>query len=344
MSMIDLIISQAQQDPRHIILPEGEDPRMHRAAAEIEEQGIARVTLVGNKDRIRGLLRSEGVRHPFQIVDPQRADWTESFAKDYHTMREHKGVTLDQAREHMRDPIPHGVMMLHKEMADGLVAGACHSTGDTLRPALQILRTAPGASMVSSFFFMSSHETTYLFADCALVEEPDEKQLAEIALATAESAMAFDIEPRVALLSYSTKGSAHSAATEKVANAVEHARQGIQERFGSDSAVLIDGELQADAAIIEEVGASKAPNSQVAGRAKVLIFPDLNSGNIGYKLVERLAGLKAYGPIIQGMRLPVNDLSRGCSVEDIVGVVAITAVQSQMQRKTTSQSSAKANT
>ncbi len=343
MSMIDLIINQAQQDPRHIILPEGEEPRTHQAAVEIEEQGIARVTLVGNRDRIRGLLRSEGIRYPFQIVDPQRAEWSESFAKDYHAMRKHKGVSLDEAREYMRQPIPHGVMMLHRGMGDGLVAGACHSTGDTLRPALQILRTAPGASMVSSFFFMSSYETTYLFADCALVEAPNEEQLAEIALSTAGSAMAFGIEPNVAMLSYSTKGSAQSALTEKVVNAAQRARNAAPERFGSDSHVLIDGELQADAAIVEKVGKSKAPDSEVAGRAKVLIFPDLNSGNIAYKLVQRLGGLKAYGPIIQGMRMPVNDLSRGCSVDDIVGVVAITAVQSQMLH-TGAQSGATANT
>jgi len=224
--------------------------------------------------------------------------------------------------------------MLHRGLANGMVAGAIHSTAATLRPALQILRTAPGCKLVSSFFFMDmpQGDVTYLFADSGLVENPDAEQLAEIALSTAQTALNFGIDPYVAMLSYSTKGSAKSVLTEKVVEATRIAQERMVERFGADSPVRIDGELQADAALVESVGTSKAPGSEVAGRARVLIYPDLNSGNIAYKLVQRLAGAEAYGPVLQGLRLPVNDLSRGCSWEDIVGVAAVTVVQSQMMR------------
>ncbi len=332
MSLIDLIIGQAQQEPQRIILPESEEERTLRAAVEIEQQGIARVTLVGKRERIRARLRELGIRYHFSIVDPGKAEWTPSFVRAYHEMRKHKGMTREKAEEVMRDPIAHGVMMLHRGMGDGLVAGACNATGATLKPALQILKTAPGASLVSSFFFMDWFERTYIFSDCALVEDPNAEQLAEIALSSAQSALAFGIEPRVAMLSYSTKGSAHSALTEKVVRATELAQEQIADRFDGASDVLIDGELQVDAALVERIGQRKAPDSSVAGQANILVFPDLNSGNIGYKLAERLGGAKAYGPILQGLRMPVNDLSRGCSVEDIIGVAAITAVQSQMRK------------
>lgn len=331
MSFIDDIIEQAQGHPKRIVLPEPEDERTLRAAAALEEKGIAKVILVGSEDLVRGKLRELGISGDFAIVDPTRAKWREDFAASLYAMRKAKGLSEEDAEKQMIEPIRHGVMMLHKGMGDGLVAGAIHSTGDTLRPALQILRTAPGVSLVSSFFFMVFPDTTYVFADCGLVEDPTAEQLAEIALESAKTAVSFGIDPYVALLSYSTKGSAKSPLTEKVVEATRIAKERLAERLGGDTPVQIDGELQGDAALVAGVGAKKAPGSPVAGKARVLIFPDLNAGNIAYKLVQRLAGAEAYGPILQGLRLPVNDLSRGCSAQDIVGVAAVTVVQAQMR-------------
>ncbi len=272
-----------------------------------------------------------GITRDFQVIDPAQAEWLEEFTQTYYELRKAKGMTADKARATMLEPIPHGIMMLAKGRADGLVAGAIHSTSDTLRPALQILRSP--RVLVSSFFFMTCNEQTYLFADCAIVENPNSHQLAEIALSTARSALSFGIEPYVAMLSYSTKGSAKSELTEKVVEATQIAQARLPLEFGPDSSVVIDGELQLDAALVESVGARKAPGSPVSGKARVLIFPDINAANIGYKLLQRLGGAKAYGPILQGISPPVNDLSRGCSAEDIVGVAAVTVVQSQMTRR-----------
>ena len=335
MTVIEQIIAQAQKEMRTVVLPEADDERTLLAADRIEERGIAHVVLVGDEGAIREKRRTLEIIREFEVVDPKTAAWRDSFAESFHEMRKAKGMTPGDARRLMEEPIHHGIMMLHRGMAHGLVAGAIHSTADTLRPALQILKTAPGVSMVSSFFFMTCGEITYLFADCGLVENPNAEQLAEIALQTAGTALQFGIDPKVAMLSYSTKGSAKSPLTEKVVEATRLANAQITDRFGAHSPVEIDGELQGDAALVQAVGAKKAPGSAVAGRARVLVFPDLNSGNIAYKLVQRLAGADAYGPIIQGMRLPVNDLSRGCTAEDIVGVAAITSVQSQMQSSPT---------
>ncbi len=333
MGFIDDVIQQARKNPGTIVLPEPEDDRTLQAADTIEDQGIAKVILVGDDQMIADKLQTLGISRSFEVVNPSKASWLDDFTQQFHDMRKAKGMTPDQARQTILEPIPHGIMMLHTGRGDGLVAGAIHSTGDTLRPALQILRTAPGSSLVSSFFFMALPDTTYIFADCALVEDPTAEQLAEIALASAESAYAFGFDPCVALLSYSTKGSAKSHRTEKVIEATRMAQEKAAERFPAEMNVRIDGELQADAALVEKVGASKAPDSPVAGKAKVLIFPDLDSANIAYKLVQRLGGADAYGPVIQGIRLPVNDLSRGCSVDDIVGVTAVTVVQAQMSKK-----------
>ncbi len=332
MKFIDAIIMQAKKEIRTILLPEPEDDRTLKAADMILAQGIADVVLVGDEAKTRARLSELGITRSIQIVDPVTSEHTDSFTEELFEMRKAKGVTAEQAKATMLEPIPHGMMMLHRGLGHGLVAGAIHSTADTLRPALQILRTAPGCKLVSAFFFMAmpNDGPTYLFADSGLVENPDAEQLAEIALSTAQTALSFDIPPYVAMISYSTKGSAKSVLTEKVVEATRIAQSKIAERFGADSPVRIDGELQVDAAIVESVGKSKAPGSEVAGRARVLIFPDLNCGNSAYKLVQRLAGAEAYGPILQGLRLPVNDLSRGCSAEDIVGVAAINAVQSQM--------------
>ena len=333
MGFVDWVIEKAKSKPRRIVLPETEDERVLKAAGMIQAEKIAPVILIGEPDKVSGNLKSLGITDEFEIVDPAKASWTDDFAHEYFEMRKHKGITEQQAKAVMADYIPHGIMMLHKGKADGLVAGAAHSTGDTLRPALQILKTAPGVKIASSLFFMAFEDVTYLFADCGLVEDPDAEQLAEIAIATAQTAIGFEIEPIVALLSYSTKGSAKSHLTEKVVKATELAQQRAKEVFGADSRVRIDGELQGDAALAERVGRKKAPSSEVAGRAKILIFPNLDAGNIAYKLTQYLAGADAYGPIIQGTRLPINDLSRGCVPEDIVGVAAITVVQSHLLKQ-----------
>lgn len=331
MAFIDPIIAKACSDPRLIALPEPEDDRTLKAADVIEERGIARTVLIGDTDTVHHKCRELGIAREFNIVDPKKAEWLEDFIHTYHEMRKIRGLTEQQAEEMMKTAIPHAVMMLHQGHAEGLVAGACHSTGDTLRPALHILKTALGCSQVSSFFFMTLGETTYLFADCALVPDPNAEQLAEIALSTAQSALSFGIEPNVALLSYSTKGSAKGPLVTKVQEATRLAQERTEDFFGTGTNVVFDGDLQSDAALVQAVGDSKAPGSPVAGKARVLVFPDLNSGNIAYKLVQRLAGASAYGPILQGMRLPVNDLSRGCSADDIVGVTAVTVLQCQMQ-------------
>ncbi|MCP4639178.1 MAG: phosphate acetyltransferase [bacterium] len=330
MAFIDKIIEKAQQNPKTIVLPEPEDERTLRAADMIVEKGIAKPVLVGAEDAIRAKLKELSITREIDIVDPEKSDKLDDFTSIFYELRKAKGMTEEKAAATMRLPIPYGIMMLHEGMGDGLVAGAIHSTADTLRPALQILKTAPGCSLVSSVFFMDCPDKVLVYGDCGLVEEPTAEQLAEIALSSAQTAMSFGIDPMVAMLCYSTKGSASSGSVEKVVEATKLAQGKIEERFGADSPVQIDGELQADAALVEAVGAKKAPDSAVAGKARVLIFPDLNAGNIAYKLTERLAGADAYGPVLQGMRLPVNDLSRGCSAEDIVGVAAVTVVQSQI--------------
>ena len=328
MSLLERVISEAKRDVKTIVLPEGQDPRVVKAAAAIAERGIAKVILLGTGDEIRKLaggIDLSGVT----ILDYLNAGNFERYTDAFYEMRKAKGMTIDGAAAAMKDPLYYGVMMVKQGAADGMVAGAINSTGNTLRPALQILRTAPGVKLVSSFFVMEVPDCTFgssgsfVFADCGLVENPDADQLSDIAIAAAKSfKMLVREEPVVAMLSYSTYGSAKSELTQKVVEATALAKSKAPE-------LLIDGELQLDAAIIPAVGRSKAPGSNVAGSANVLVFPDLNSGNIGYKLVERLAKAEAYGPILQGIAKPVNDLSRGCSAEDIVGVAAFTAVQAQ---------------
>jgi phosphate acetyltransferase len=262
-------------------------------------------------------------------VDPLKSDKFEDYVNSFYELRKTKGMTLEKAREIMKDELYWGVMMVKKGDADGMVSGAVHSTADTLRPALQILKTAPGTKLVSAFFVMVvpdceyGHNGIFVYADSGLVENPNAEELSEIAIASAKSFRSLvQAQPKVAMLSYSTYGSAKSELTEKVIEATRLAKEKAPD-------LIIDGELQADAALVPSVGKSKAPGSNVAGEANVLVFPDLNCGNIAYKLTQRLAKAEAYGPITQGLAKPVNDLSRGCSAEDIVGVVAITAVQAQ---------------
>ncbi|MBE6469454.1 MAG: phosphate acetyltransferase [Coriobacteriaceae bacterium] len=313
----------ARADKKTIVLPEGEDPRTIAAARTIIEEGLANLVILGDPAEID----VPGA----QVIDPRHAEQHEAYAQKFAELRAKKGVTIEQARAQVMDATYFGTMMVKMGDADGLVSGACHSTADTLRPALQILKTAPGTKLVSGFLVMCTQtpefgaDGTLIFADCALNIAPTADELAEIALASARSWKTFmgDVEPRVAMLSYSTMGSAGGEVTKKVQEATAFAKDRAPE-------LAIDGDLQLDAAIVGEVAELKAPESSVAGHANVLVFPDLEAGNIGYKLVQRFGGAEAYGPILQGIAKPVNDLSRGCSADDIVGVVAITAVQAQM--------------
>ena len=312
--------SAAKADLKTIVLPEGEDPRTIVAATKIIEEGLAKIVILGNPDEID----VPGAT----VIDPRNSEKHEEYAQKFAELRAKKGVTIEQARAQVMDATYFGTMMVKMGDADGLVSGACHSTADTLRPALQILKTAPGTKLVSAFFVMCTDTPqfgTLIFADCGLNINPSSDELSEIAIASAHSWSTFmgNVEPHVAMLSYSTMGSAGGEVAKKVQEAVKFCKEKAPE-------LAIDGDLQLDAAIVPTVAQLKAPGSSVAGKANVLVFPDLEAGNIGYKLVQRFAGADAYGPILQGIAKPVNDLSRGCSADDIVGVVAITAVQAQM--------------
>jgi phosphate acetyltransferase len=311
----------AKADKKTIVLPEGEDPRTIAAAKQIIAEGLANLIILGDPKSIH----VEGVR----VIDPKKSDRAEAYAEKFAELRAKKGVTLDQAREQVKDNTYFATMMVKMGNADGLVSGACHSTANTLRPALQILKTAPGTKLVSGFMVICVPDCAYgqdgnfIFSDIGLNIDPDADQLSDIAIASAASWKQFmGTEPKVALLSYSTKGSAKGDSADKVRAAIKLVNERAPE-------LAADGELQLDAALDKGVASLKAPGSDVAGTANVLIFPDLESGNIGYKLVQRLGKAEAYGPILQGIAKPVNDLSRGCSASDIVGVVAITAFQAQ---------------
>lgn len=328
MNFLERISERAKKDVKTIVLPESSDTRTIKAAAMVQKLGIAKIILVGKEQSIKKLAGKLDISKA-QIVDPEASDRFEEFAQAFYEMRKAKGVTIEKAREIIKDELYWGVMMVKMGLADGMVSGAIHSTADTLRPALQILKTAPGTKLVSAFFVMVVPDCEYgsngifIYSDSGLVENPSADDLSEIAIASAKSFRSLvQEEPKVAMLSYSTYGSAKSELTEKVIAATKLAKE-------KAPGILLDGELQADAALVPSVGKSKSPGSPVAGQANVLIFPDLNCGNIAYKLTQRLAKAEAYGPITQGIAKPVNDLSRGCSAEDIVGVVAITAVQAQ---------------
>nr|WP_314638450.1 phosphate acetyltransferase [uncultured Olsenella sp.] len=312
----------AKADVKTVVLPEGEDPRTIEAARKIVAEGLAKLVILGDPSQID----VEGA----EVIDPRTSERHEAYAQKFAELRAKKGVTIEQAREQMDDATYFGTMMVKMGDADGLVSGACHSTANTLRPALQILKTAPGTKLVSAFFIMCTDKAEYgqdgtlLFADCGLNIDPTAEELSEIAIASANTWKQFmSDDPKVAMLSFSTKGSAKGEVPEKVQEATRLANEKAPE-------LALDGDLQLDAALVKSVAALKAPGSKVAGNANILVFPDLEAGNIGYKLVQRFAGAEAYGPVLQGIAKPVNDLSRGCSADDIVGVVAITAVQAQM--------------
>ena len=326
MALIDKIKAKAKANVKHIVLPEGEESRNVQAAVKIVSQGIATLTLLGDPAKVKEVAAGASLEG-LEIIDPRTSDKCEQYAATLYELRKAKGMTPEQAAELVKDPMYYGVMMVKMGDADGLVSGAIHSTGDMLRPALQIIKSKPGIKTVSSCFLMECPNKAYgddgvmVFADCAVNIDPDAEQLASIALGAADSARALaGIEPRVAMLSFSTKGSAKHDLVTKVQEATRIAKE-----LSPD--LMLDGELQLDAAIVESVGKLKAPGSPVAGKANVLVFPGLEAGNIGYKLVQRLAGAEAYGPILQGIAKPCNDLSRGCSVDDIVATVAITAAQ-----------------
>ena len=325
-TFLDSIIARAKADKKTIVLPEGDDPRTLEAAEMILAEGIADIIILGAPGEIAESGRSlEGAR----VIDPADFDKSDELAESLYEIRKHKGMTPEQAKSLVLDELYLGVMLVKSGMADGMVAGACHSTGDVLRPSLQILKTAPNAKLVSSFFIMCvpdcefGEQGTFLFSDCGLEVQPNAERLANIALSSAASFKSLvGAEPCVAMLSHSSYGSAKNDDSAKVVEATAIAKE-----LAPDLA--LDGELQLDAAIVPEIGASKAPESSVAGKANVLVFPDLDAGNIGYKLVQRLAKAEAYGPVTQGIAAPVNDLSRGCCAADIFGVVAITCVQAQ---------------
>ena len=327
MSFIDDLKAKVKDSMKTIVLPESTDIRVLEAARKITDEGFAKVVLVGNKEELQGIAGNINISD-ITVVDPATSEKTAEYANAFYELRKAKGMTPEKAEETMKNTIYFGTMMVKQGDADGLVAGSVCSTSDTLRPALQILKTAPGVKLVSSFFLMNVPNTEYgedgmfIFSDCGLNVNPNEEELAEIAISSAKTWKTLTgKEARIAMLSYSTKGSAPlTDMTSKVINATNLVKERAPE-------LLIDGEMQLDASIVPSVGAKKAPESAVAGKANVLIFPDLNAGNIGYKLVERLAKAEAYGPVTQGIAKPVNDLSRGCNSDDIVGVVAITAMQ-----------------
>lgn len=327
-SFIKDVLKKAQEHYRHIVLPEGDDERILEAANLINKDKIAKLTVLGNKDKIHSFFKAHGYDDKgIDIIDPMDTPFHEEFAEKLYELRKHRSINRKKARELVRKFNYFGTMMVYSGMADGLVSGAIQSTADTVRPALQIIRAKDAKIDVSSFFVMCVNDIPYIFADCGLIQEPDKEELADIAVQSALSALKLNIPARVAMLSYSTYGSAFSRSVDKVLRATKIALNKIKEHY-PDLPIILDGELQLDAAIVPSVAAKKCPDSKMAGTARVLIFPDLDAGNIGYKLVQRMAGAEAYGPILQGLNKPVNDLSRGCNVEDIIGAVAITALQS----------------
>lgn len=330
MNLIKKIRERAKIAKKTIVLAEGTDERVIEAAGILQREKLSKVVLLGNEKMIKAkidVLKVQGL----EIINPENSDKSDEYASLLFELRKHKGMTLEQARELIKDPIWYGTLMVKNQDVDGMVAGANTATADVFRPAFQVVKTAPGMNIVSSAFIMIvsncnlGKDGVMLFADCAINPNPDAKQLAEIAMASANTWRALvDDEPKVAMLSFSTKGSAKHELIDKVIEATDIVRKLAPE-------LSIDGELQADAALVPNVAQKKAPTSKVAGAANVLVFPDLGAGNIGYKLVERLANAEAIGPITQGLAKPINDLSRGCSVNDIVNVVSITALQANMQ-------------
>lgn len=333
MKFIDEIKARAKQDVKTIVLPETRDKRTLIAAAQVLQEGTAKIVMVGDEDKIKdGAHWLDVDLDGVSVVNPEICPKLDEYVNLLYELRKEKGMTLESAREQLlTNYIMFGVMMVKSKDADGMVAGCCHATADVLRPSLQVLKTAPGTELVSGFFILDvpnceyGENGTFLFADCGLNQDPNAEEMAAIAHSSSKSFRSLvGGKPVIAMLSHSTKGSAKHPLVDKVVEATRIAKEKYPQ-------LVIDGELQSDAAIVPEVARSKAPGSEVAGKANVLVFPNLDCGNISYKLVQRLAKAEAYGPMLQGLSSPVNDLSRGCSAEDIVGVIALTAVQAQLQ-------------
>jgi phosphate acetyltransferase len=319
--IIDDIKAKARQLKKHIVLPDAMDERAIQAARIIIDEQLANVTLIGNEEAIRSKAQQIGVSlENVNVVDPEKSEKLNGFTQIYYDLRKAKGIQLEQAKQTIKHPLFFGAMMVREGLADGSVAGSLSTTGDVIRAGIQIVGMPPGIAVVSSFFLMVLPQINYTYADCGVVPDPTAEQLADIAISTSENHKKLTgEEPRVAMLSFSTKGSASHPLVEKVQKATAIVKQ-------KRPNLIVDGELQLDAAIVPSVCVKKAPDSPIAGKANVMIFPDLNAGNISYKLTQRLAGAEAYGPIIQGLKKPCYDLSRGCSVEDIVSMVAINSV------------------
>jgi len=329
MNLLEVIKENAREQPKRIVLPEGNETRTLQAADEVLKTKIAEIILIGDPSEIKRNAISHDLKNldKATVIDPENLEKKDVYTNLMVQLRSHKGMTKEKAMELLKDPLFLATLMIKNGDADGEVAGAMNATGDVLRPAFQYVKTLPGISVVSGAFIMILPEKTFgengmlIFADCAVHPDPDERQLAEIAIATAQTAKSIaKIDPRIAMLSFSTKGSANHEMVDKVVNATRIAKE-------MDPTLQIDGELQVDAALVEAIGSKKAPGSSIAGNANVLVFPSLEAGNIGYKLVQRFANAEAVGPILQGMAAPINDLSRGCSVEDIINMIAITANQ-----------------
>lgn len=320
------LMTRARSDRKRIVLPEGEDPRILEAASSLCSTGVADIILLGNTEALRSKAAEMGLDTAgLEIIDPLNSEWQAEFAEEYLRLREHKGVNLEMAEDRMADPTYFGTMMVHMGRADGMVSGAVNTTAHTLRPSLEFIKTRPGVSLVSSVFFMCLEDRVLVYGDCAVNPKPDGAQLADIAASAADTAANFGVEPRVAMLSYSSGASGSGEEVERIRQATAMLREKRPD-------LLVEGPIQYDAASDMAVASSKLPDSPVAGRATVFIFPDLNAGNNAYKAVQRTAGAVAVGPVLQGLNKPVNDLSRGCSVADIVNTVAITAIQAQQYR------------
>jgi phosphate acetyltransferase len=322
------LVEMAQRHRQHIVLPEGAEERVLRASEILVRRGVAQITLLGDPAEIRGAASNLGLDLTgIEIIDPAASALREDFAQTYFRLRQHKGITEKTAFDTVADVNYFGTMMIHKGLADGMVSGSVHTTGDTIRPALQIIRTRPGVSIVSSVFLMCLADRVLVYGDCAVNPDPNAQQLAEIAISSADTAKLYGIEPLVAMCSYATGTSGTGADVDKVREATRIAKE-----LRPD--LKIEGPIQYDAAVDAGVAKTKLPESQVAGKATVFIFPDLNTGNNLYKAVQRSANAVAIGPVLQGLNKPVNDLSRGCTVPDIVNTVAITAIQAQAARTT----------
>lgn len=321
------LLDRARDNRKRIVLPEGDDDRILKAAGRLLQRQVADLTILGEEAEIRSRAAELGVDiSNALVVSPKTSDLAEKFADQYFELRKHKGMTPDRAREIMRNVSYFGTMLVYNDIVDGMVSGAAHTTAHTIRPAFEVIRTTSGVSTVSSIFLMCLADRVLAYGDCAIVPDPTSEQLADIAISSARTAAQFGIDPRVAMLSYSTGSSGSGADVEKVRIATELVRSRQPE-------LLVEGPIQYDAAVEPSVAATKMPDSPVAGRATVLIFPDLNTGNNTYKAVQRSAGAVAIGPVLQGLRKPINDLSRGALVEDIVNTVAITAIQAQERKQ-----------